>query len=511
MVDKNLKLSDLTGSQKTSDGLNEFKQDSNVFLQAITNVPSSAKKFAKDVITPFLSPIQTAKDLASLGSSVVNLIRPGEQGNEEIAKQVGNFFVQRYGSLENIKKTFATDPVGMLSDVSIILTGGAALAPKGGQVASIASKAAKVTDPIKIGSKGASLAGELPTQFFGATTGAGGRAIKEAIEAGAEGGTRQKKFKEGMRGEDLEGVVRDAYESIRKINQAKSKSYRDGISGLQLGKKDINFSKVDQIIKDYKVSKKIGSKGRLRLNKESNAKLKEIESLVDKYRNDTTLHNVEGLDFLKQEIDGLYPTGINPGQVETVVAEIRRKVYDLIIKEVPDYAKVMDAYETASKAEKAIIKELSMGKNVGTGTTLRKLNQAVKDNAASNFGNRADMVANLNPNIMPKLAGGALSSYVPRGLQGVIAGGGQVPAMAYAVSQGANPAAFIPGLLAQSPRLVGNMANIYGMAKGRNLPFTNTPIRQLPLSATSKVSRPLGLLSNEMQNNEALQNRGLLQ
>ena len=42
MVDKNLKLSDLTGSQKTNDGLNKFKQDSNVFLQAITNVPSSA-------------------------------------------------------------------------------------------------------------------------------------------------------------------------------------------------------------------------------------------------------------------------------------------------------------------------------------------------------------------------------------------------------------------------------------------------------------------------------------
>ena len=373
MTKRNITLEDLENStvKKNNDGLNEYQDNQNTFLQAITNVPSSAKKFAKDVITPFLSPIQTAKDLGSLGSSVVNLIIPGEQGNEQIAKEVGNFFAQRYGGLENIKKTFATDPIGMLSDVSIILTGGAALAPKGGQVASIVSKAAKITDPVKIGSKGASLVGELPTQFFGATTGAGSRSIKEAIEAGAEGGTRQKKFKEGMRGEDLEGVVRDAYDSIRKINEAKSKSYTDDISGLQLGKKDINFSKVDQIIKDYKVSKKIGSKGRLRLNKESNAKLKEIESLVDKYRNDTTLHNIEGIDFLKQEIDGLYQTGINPGQVETVVAELRRNVYYLIIKEVPDYKKVMNAYESATKAEKAIIKELSLGKNVGTGLLLK--------------------------------------------------------------------------------------------------------------------------------------------
>ena len=95
-----------------------------------------------------------------------------------------------------------------------------------------------------------------------------------------------------------------------------------------------------------------------------------------------------------------------------------------------------------------------------------------------------------------------MESYVPRGLQGVIAGGVQVPAMAYAVSQGANPAAFIPGLLAQSPRLVGNVANTYGMAKG--------PLSKFPLSATSKVTRPMGLISNEMQNNQALQNRGLL-
>ena len=104
MVDKNLKLSDLTGSQKTNDGLNKFKQDSNVFLQAITNVPSSAKKFVKDVVTPFLNPIQTAKDLGSLGSSVVNLIRPGEQGNEEIARQVGNFFCSKIWELRKHKK-----------------------------------------------------------------------------------------------------------------------------------------------------------------------------------------------------------------------------------------------------------------------------------------------------------------------------------------------------------------------------------------------------------------------
>ena len=42
------------------------------------------------------------------------------------------------------------------------------------------------------------------------------------------------------------------------------------------------------------------------------------------------------------------------------------------------------------KLKRLLIKELSLGKNVGTGTTLKKLNQAVKDNAASNYGNRSE-------------------------------------------------------------------------------------------------------------------------
>ena len=79
MTERNITLEDLKNStiKKKDDGLNQYKQDSNVFLQAIKNVPSSAKKFVKDVVTPFLSPIQTAKDIGTLGSSVVNLIRPG--------------------------------------------------------------------------------------------------------------------------------------------------------------------------------------------------------------------------------------------------------------------------------------------------------------------------------------------------------------------------------------------------------------------------------------------------
>ena len=64
-------------------------------------------------------------------------------------------FSKQRPALENLKKTMATDPIGLLSDISIVLTGGAALVPKlagtTGKIGSIASKVGKVgsvIDPI---------------------------------------------------------------------------------------------------------------------------------------------------------------------------------------------------------------------------------------------------------------------------------------------------------------------------------------------------------------------------
>ena len=100
--------------------LKEYDPNTNTLKQALSNVDESGQQLLNDIVTPLLSPIQTAKDLKALGSSVINLFREGEQGNEDLARQVGQFFKDRYGGLENIKRTFATDPVGMLSDISII-------------------------------------------------------------------------------------------------------------------------------------------------------------------------------------------------------------------------------------------------------------------------------------------------------------------------------------------------------------------------------------------------------
>ena len=64
---------------------------------AVENFVPSAKQFASDMSQIFLSPVETAKGLVAVGSGLIQLIIPGEQGDEETARQVGRFFADRYG------------------------------------------------------------------------------------------------------------------------------------------------------------------------------------------------------------------------------------------------------------------------------------------------------------------------------------------------------------------------------------------------------------------------------
>lgn len=57
MATRSISVDDLLAadnqSQSAQKYLNEFNPDSNTFVQALTNIPSSAKQFASDIITPF--------------------------------------------------------------------------------------------------------------------------------------------------------------------------------------------------------------------------------------------------------------------------------------------------------------------------------------------------------------------------------------------------------------------------------------------------------------------------
>jgi hypothetical protein len=131
--------------------------------EALANVMPSAQKFVGGLYEAVTSPVQTAKGLLDLGAGALQNALPKQvvdfvnkfdanpqaaQQAVQVANAVGGMYKDRYGSIEGIKNTFATDPVGAVADLSTLLSGGAAAT---GRVAPAASKmlstAATYTNP----------------------------------------------------------------------------------------------------------------------------------------------------------------------------------------------------------------------------------------------------------------------------------------------------------------------------------------------------------------------------
>lgn len=487
---KKVKFSELENLAIKEDSLGAGE----VFGQALKNLPSSAFQFGKDVISPLLDPIGTAKSIAQLGAGVVQLAIPGEQANEKQAKLVGAYFANRYGGLENIKKTFAEDPVGFISDASIILTGGGTLATKVGPLTKIGEQAKKVgqaIDPLT-GKITQTVVGKPLSAITGTLTGTGSEAIKEAYKAGAVGGERAKEFTQTLRGKSsLEDVVTDAKKGVKVMSEKRKSDYLRSMEGIKESQKVIDFDPIKNDIFNIRKKFEFKDTGQTKLDSNALNKLDEIEEAVNIWSKSKVFHTVEGLDALKQKIDNLMPEadtfGKTAGKSSAVVTDARTIISDKIKSISPDYAKTMSTYEEAINLEKEIRKSLSLGKNASADTSLRKLLSVMRNNTNTNFGNRLENLKKLenigDVNLTPSLAGASLNPIMPRGLQGALFSPFAIGS-GIAVSQGVNPV--VLGLLgASSPRLVGEAAYLSGKA--------------LPLSP---LSRQLGIAEREINPNQ---------
>jgi hypothetical protein len=141
---------------------------------AISNIPSSASKFAENMAQPFIHPIETVKNLASIGKGVLQ--KTGLMSGEDATKYadaVGAFLVARYGSKEAIYETLATDPVGLAADISMVLTGGGTAAARApgivGRLGEAAGTVGRIIDPVNIAAAGAKGAGYAANAVTGGT------------------------------------------------------------------------------------------------------------------------------------------------------------------------------------------------------------------------------------------------------------------------------------------------------------------------------------------------------
>ena len=116
------------------------------------NVGTSAVKNVKDIGSSLINIVNpdmeknTLANLARLGVDVAKLAA-GDKNEQNRAKQVFNFYKERYGGLDKLAETAYNDPVGVALDASTVLGGGAA-ALKGTAAVTRSAKIAKVADTV---------------------------------------------------------------------------------------------------------------------------------------------------------------------------------------------------------------------------------------------------------------------------------------------------------------------------------------------------------------------------
>ena len=450
-----------------------------VVTGAILNFPSSLYNMASDVFSAVTDPVQTARDLGTLfvGATSKVLGEPFFESDlakqmrlkgEKSAEQVGAFMVNRYGSVEKAKQALATDPAGVLSDASLVFTGGAGIVPKASTASKVLTTAAKVTDPLRIAAAPLVFGAKQVAPVLGSTTGAGGMAIEEAYKAGKEGGVKAKSFTENLRGTaDQLQVIEDTKSNLQAMIQEQQNLYRSGMVNIAKDQSILKFDDVDKALGS--AMDKITFKGKVKSDY-ALTKVQEAQKIIDDWKNSdpATYHTPEGLDALKQSVgDVLESIPFEKKSSRLVVGDIYNSIKSTIQRQAPTYADTMKQYADTADLVREIERSLSQGKKASADAGLRKLQTVLRDNASTNYGQRVNLVSQLEATspslgggipIKPALAGQALSKVTPRGITAV----GTLPAAGVVGSLFSSTPAGLSYLAASSPRLVGESAYMAG-------------------------------------------------
>jgi len=474
----------------------------------VFNAPESAGQYAKDVTALIHSPVETVEGLKMLGSGIVDLLTGDKTTDAAAAREVGQFFVNRYGSVERAKNTLMTDPVGFLADVSTIFTGGAAglrAAQLSGKTQRILAKVARLTDPTALTAKIASgAASKVFAPLSGTATGVGVDALREAYRTGLMGGELGDMFRSAMRGKsDLTEVVTMAENALHKLRSLQLQKYGDDIRPILDDPTPLDFGPVMDVIDELR-GRGVGPGG-IQIQPSTVKMVNKLEDAVLEFvtSNDPAAKTVKGMDALKKKIGDLYnkvsakDRGAQKGAIDMVYHAVRKQ----ITEQAPDYGRVMQEFMEADDLITEVRGTLSVNPKASVDTKLRKLQSALRNNVNTTFGRRTDLVKTLSDvpgseGLYPSLAGQTVSASMGRG-QAPVA---MLPTTAVLSSvmdptSVAGMATAGAGLAAQSPRVAGEVAHAAGRIARRAAPVANMAQNALPVMY--QAGRPPGLLEEQ--------------
>jgi hypothetical protein len=458
-----------------------------VATQAIQNIPGSAVEFGKSVAQPFIHPVETAKSLGAIAEGLFHKLIPGEDPSEQTVDALVDFFKERYGGIENIKQTIATDPVGLAADLSLAFSGGsvalravarAARLTRATRTASIAGKAGRVVgavgrglDPLRaagiIISKPVKLAGKLGKQIIGnITTGRGAEAIEQAYLAGrqAPGLRRKPDFIRALKGEiDMSDVLKSSKTALNEMKGDRSIAYRSRLQNIKRATQEIDISPIRrdlaQKLDDFNV--RVTGDGSLdfsrsTLTRKSVRDVQEITDMITDWGGQPGDLTAAGLDVLKRRLDDFFAETKNS---RAMVTSLRNKTKQAIVQQVPEYATMTKEYSKASKVIDEVERALSLGNRKSMDTAIRKLTSVMKSDQEFRLSlvNKLDELSGID--LKAQIAGIALQPLAPQGVVAKLAGAGLI----YAGIAAADPRLAV-ALLASSPRAVAEFVSIAGKA-----------------------------------------------
>jgi hypothetical protein len=430
----------------------------NFALETAKNVPRSAWEFTKNIAHAVTNPVQTLSNLQDLAAGGLRAATPtpirdvldradvalgGVKGNQRVrqaADAFAQFYKDRYGSAESTKNSVKEDPVGVLADASMVLGVGGL------------TNASRLTNPLSVLNPVANVAGKAGKSALGITTGVGPETVTQAARAGIEG---NKSFLANMRGEvSMTDVLDKAKAALENMRVQKSAEYRNNMAAVKSDKTVLDFGGIDRAVSE--AAEMVSFKGQAKNESASRAVQKMADDVqVWKQFDPAEFHTPEGLDALKQRLGGVMETIPYEQKTARLAAgKVYNSVKSEIEKQAPIYSKTMADYAKASDEITEIERALSLGDRAAKDTAMRKLQSLTRNNVNTNYGNRTELAKALEKggaDILPDVAGQAMSQLAPRGLVGQAGGLSTLGAAIY----GTNPYALL-GLPFQSPRAVGS-------------------------------------------------------
>ncbi len=337
----------------------------------------------------------TVANLSKLAVGAGQLLIPGEQGQEDKARAVGNFYKDRYGGWDKIGNTLYNDPVGVVADVATVATGaGGALRGAGAAATKLGSvsragqltragatlsKLGNAIDPLlastklagsgvraagsKLSSTARTLAEDLPTRGLGNP----GAQAKAKIKAGQSTSEFMRRYNWYDRSSD----------SVESITKDLSKKYDD--KALRSGTSVQTGQIVTQI----------------------DAAIEKLQQGVNGVISDSDVKAIEELTRRKQQllqaIGGEFKDGVQTSSpVQAKTSDLTRYRREVIDKDIPQSTYNLDAQASGTvrgtktmrdflrKSINSTDPELErIGLDIGQGKALEKVAKGYESRAAN--------------------------------------------------------------------------------------------------------------------------------